>query len=326
MEMFTVVPPLEPGKRGDVGLVPEGSIVREVAAKRVVVLGGLPAVLLQVAHPMIAQGVSDYSRFQDDPLARLIATLDATLVMTFGDTDQVAQKVHRVRRRHQAVHGELAEMHGEWGQGESYSALDADLCLWVYATGVEVALDTYGAFCAPLSQPARARYYEDGKPLADVMGVTRRVLPATYREFRSYYRDMLGRLVVGRMARDIAAAIFAAKLGPVPVSPLGPLIAAALMPDDRTREAYGLKWGWREQAIWHAFRIATRAAVRMAPPQASEWPHARVARQRSAPEATPISVRLDLPTAPGDTRLRLSSLRAALPGTLSGQPQFRHPP
>src|SRR5215472_4253314 len=282
MQMFTLVPPLGPGRRGDAGIVPEGSIVREVAAQRAVVLGGLPAVLLQLAHPMIAQGVSDYSRFEHDPLTRLVATLDATLVMTFGDTDQVAQKAHKVRRRHQAVHGKLGETHGQWRQGDSYTALDAELCLWVYATGVEVALDTYSAFCAPLSRPARARYYEDAKPLAEAMGVPRRVLPATYREFRSYYHDMLGQLVVGRMARDIAAAIFAAKLGPVPVSPLGPVIAAALLPDAGTREAYGLGWGWREQVIWHAFRIATRAAARIAPPQASQWPHARVARQRSA--------------------------------------------
>jgi len=98
MEMFTLVPPLKPGKRGDAGIVPEGSIVRDVVAKRVVVLGGLSALLLQVAHPMIAQGVSDYSHFEHDPLARLMATLDATLVMTSGDTDQVAGKAYAVRR------------------------------------------------------------------------------------------------------------------------------------------------------------------------------------------------------------------------------------
>ena len=279
--MFTFVPPLEPGQPGDVGIVAGGSIVREVAAKRVVTLGGLSAVLLQLAHPMVAQGVSDYSGFRDDPLARLVSTLDATLVMTFGDSCQVAQAVHKVRARHQAVQGELRQTHGEWGQGERYSALDAKLCLWVYATGVEVVLDTYTALCAPLSQAARARYYADGKPLAEVMGVTRSVLPATYGEFRSYYQDMLGRLVVDHTARDIAAAIFAAKLGPVPVSPLGPVIATALLPDDKIRRAYGLKWGWREQAIWHAFRIAAGAAIRIAPPQVNEWPHARVARLRS---------------------------------------------
>jgi uncharacterized protein (DUF2236 family) len=280
--MFTLVPPLDPGHRGDVGIVAEGSIVREVAAKRVVTLGGLSALLLQLAHPMVAQGVSDYSRFQHDPLARVISTLDATLVMTFGDSCQVAQTVHKVRLRHQAVHGELGQTHGEWMRGGRYSALDAKLCLWVHATGVEVVLDTYSALCAPLSQPVRARYYADSKPLAEVMGVARSVLPASYTEFRSYYQDMLGRLVVGQEARDIAGAVFAAKLGPVPISPLGPVIAAALLPDDRIRSAYGLKWGWREQAIWQAFRIAAGAAVRIAPPQVTEWPHARVARQRNA--------------------------------------------
>lgn len=267
------------------GIVPDGSIVRDVAAERVVILGGLPAVLLQVAHPMVAQGVWDYSSFERDPLARMISTLDATLVMTFGDSDQVAEQAGRVRLRHQSVHGELGQAHGEWKRGERYSALDPELCLWVYATGVELVLDTYGAFCSPLGQKARAQYYACGKPLAELMGVKPSILPASYGQFRAYYQDMLGRLVVGPLAREIAAAVFAAKLGPVPVSPLGPVIAAALMPSDRMREAYRLKWGWREQAIWQAFRVAVAAAVRVAPPQVSEWPHARVARQRSAPQA-----------------------------------------
>jgi hypothetical protein len=41
---------------GDGDVVPDGSIVRDVAAKRAVILGGLPAVLLQLAHPVVAQG------------------------------------------------------------------------------------------------------------------------------------------------------------------------------------------------------------------------------------------------------------------------------
>jgi uncharacterized protein (DUF2236 family) len=222
MQLVRLLPPLDPGKPGDGGVVPDGSIVRNVAAKRAVTLGGLPAVLLQLAHPMVAQGVSDYSDFERDPLARMISTLDATLVMTFGDHEQAGEKVAKVRLTHQSVHGELTQTHGEWRRGERYSALNAELCLWVYATGVELVLDTYSALCSPLSPTARAEYYEGGKPLAELMGVKRSILPATYPQFRSYYQDMLGRLVVGPMARDIAAAIFAARLGPVPVSPLGP--------------------------------------------------------------------------------------------------------
>src|SRR5262249_32676596 len=67
----------------------------------------------------------------------------------------------------------------------------------------------------------------------------------------------------------------------VPVSPLGPVIAAALLPGERMRQAYRLRWGWREQA----FRLAAGTVARLAPPLVSEWPHARVARQRSAAPA-----------------------------------------
>ena len=295
MKLVRLVPPLDSGMPGDGGVMPDGSIVREVAAKRAVILGGLSAVLLQLAHPMVAQGVADYSDFERDPLARMISTLDATLVMTFGDHDQAADKACSVRLRHQSVQGELTQTHGQWRRGERYSALNAQLCLWVYATGVELVLDTYSALCSPLSPTARAEYYECSKPLAELMGVKRSILPATYPEFRSYYQDMLGRLVVGPMARQIAAAIFAARLGPVPVSPLGPVIAAALLPDDRMRQAYRLQWGWREQAMWQAFRLAAAAMVRVAPPQVTEWPHARVARQRSAAATAKAAVPLTVP-------------------------------
>ena len=56
-----LVPPLDPGKPGAGGVVPDGSIVREVVAKRAGILGEPPAVLPHLAHPRVAQGIPDYN-------------------------------------------------------------------------------------------------------------------------------------------------------------------------------------------------------------------------------------------------------------------------
>jgi uncharacterized protein (DUF2236 family) len=53
-----LVPPLPPGTPGDPGLTGPGSVTWHVCRERVVPLGGLSALLLQLAHPLVAAGVA----------------------------------------------------------------------------------------------------------------------------------------------------------------------------------------------------------------------------------------------------------------------------
>ena len=79
---------LEEGTPGDPGLIgPEGQVWR-VAREKVVLAGGPAALLLQLAHPLVAAGVADHSEFETQPLHRLTNTLTAVLTATFGDRDQ----------------------------------------------------------------------------------------------------------------------------------------------------------------------------------------------------------------------------------------------
>src|SRR5438093_12192393 len=79
---------LEPGQAGDPGLFGPGSVVWRVGRERVLLAGGPAALLLQLAHPLVAEGVAAHSGFEREPLQRLMATLDATLTITFGDRAQ----------------------------------------------------------------------------------------------------------------------------------------------------------------------------------------------------------------------------------------------
>ncbi|TMB76979.1 MAG: DUF2236 domain-containing protein, partial [Chloroflexi bacterium] len=44
-------------------------------------LGGTAALLLQVAHPLVAAGVAEHSDFHHQPFGRLLRTLNTTLAI-----------------------------------------------------------------------------------------------------------------------------------------------------------------------------------------------------------------------------------------------------
>jgi uncharacterized protein (DUF2236 family) len=67
----------------------EGSaiVAQRLNAERLVLLGWTRAILLQLAHPLIAAGVYDHSSFRATPWAavsRLHATVRAMLALSFG--------------------------------------------------------------------------------------------------------------------------------------------------------------------------------------------------------------------------------------------------
>ena len=98
-----LVPPLPAGTPGDPGLTGPGSVTWRVCRERVVPLGGLSALLLQLAHPLVAAGVAEHSSFQEDPTKRLILTLEMLLVTTFGDTRQVGEMTRRIAHIHRPL-------------------------------------------------------------------------------------------------------------------------------------------------------------------------------------------------------------------------------
>src|SRR5437667_9471751 len=65
---------LEPGRAGDPGLFGPGSVVWRVARERILLVGGPAALLLQLAHPLVAEAVAAHSGFGREPLQRLLAT------------------------------------------------------------------------------------------------------------------------------------------------------------------------------------------------------------------------------------------------------------
>ena len=279
---------LPPGIPGDPGWFGPGSQVWRVWREKLLLLGGPTALLLQLAHPLIAAGVAAHSSFRHDPLRRLRGTLDTTLTVAFGDRQQALTAAARVGKLHQRVQGRLPVASGCFPAGTVYHASDPHLALWVHATLVMVALDVTNQFISSLSLEQRADYYQQSKPFAMLFGVTEQVLPDSYVAFETYLQRMVQgpELAVDQTAQELAAAVFDGWLLALPHPPAVAtrLLTAGLLPA-RFQEGFGLAWGRREQYLYAVLRGALRVAAPSLPPTLRFWPHYGVALRRVA--ATP---------------------------------------
>jgi uncharacterized protein (DUF2236 family) len=208
-------------------------------------LGGGPAVLLQVAHPLVAAGVVEHSDYSGDLWRRLRRTLQALYLITYGtraEADRAGQVVQAV---HDHVHGEISTRLGPYPAGTRYRASDPELMLWVHATLVECSLAVYEWFVGRLGAGGRERYYREMRIVGRIFGVPGGTLPGTLDEFQEYFRAQIGgpTITVTEPARAVARVIVEADL-PQPVRLLVPahrLACAGLLPA-RLRREYGLRW------------------------------------------------------------------------------------
>lgn len=226
-------------------------------------LGGGPAVLLQVAHPLVAAGVTQHSDYRRDLWRRLLRTLRALYLIAFGTKAEAEEAGAAVQRVHAQVQGRTLAPLGPFPAGTPYSASDPELMLWVHATLVEASLAVYGRFVHRLSADEEERYYQEMAVVAGLFGTPASVIPPTLRDFRDYFATQLGGgpITVTEPAKQVAAVIIEAAL-PAPMRLLVPahrLSTAGLLPP-RLREEYGLRWS-RLQEL--ALPIAARS-VRLA--------------------------------------------------------------
>ena len=222
------------------------SVIRRIGNSPITpFLGGGPAVLLQIAHPLVAAGVVDHSDYRGDLWKRLRRTLQALYLITYGTREEAERSGPIVQAVHEHVHGVTTEWLGPFPPGTRYHASDPALQLWVHATLVECSLAVYERFVHPLSDDERERYYREMCVVGCLFGVPGSVLPRTLREFREYFDAQIAgpEITVADPARDVARVIMEADL-PQPIRLLVPahrLACAGLLPG-RLRREYGLRW------------------------------------------------------------------------------------
>ena len=281
------------------GLGPTGTVAEPITwrlHREVVLLAGWGrAILLQLAHPLVAQGVADHSGFAESPrgrVTRLRRTLGAMLALTFGTPDEAAHAADAINRIHDRVNGHLAEPAGGLAAGARYSAHDPALLAWVHATLVDTFLITYERFVAPLTPADRDRYCREAGAAAPLLGIPDEMLPRTADALAAYMERMLAgdQIVVTGTARRLAREVLSLGLPPIarPFTAAARLPAVGLLPGN-IRDAYDLPWTpWHERAL--AVMAATaRRGLPLLPTSLRVWPAARRAAALSSREPNRIS-------------------------------------
>jgi uncharacterized protein (DUF2236 family) len=154
---------LEP--KGDPGFYGPDSVAWRVHANPIsLAIGGVAAVILELAEPRVRSGVWDHSTFRTEPLSRMQRTGEAAMITTYGSTAMAQARVDMVTRMHQRVSGETPE-------GQAYTALEPELMTWVHVTAGYGFLNAYVRYVDPgLSLADQDRYYAEGARLGRAFG------------------------------------------------------------------------------------------------------------------------------------------------------------
>src|SRR5438270_7741082 len=174
------------------GLFSGQSVIRRVYSDSAVGYGAGTALLLQLAHPSIAQGVHDHSDYENRPLDRLFGTLYAVNAVVFGSQVEAEQIGTAIARVHTNVNG------------SGYDALDPALLCWVNATLLGTAARLYERTIRPLSAAERDEFVSDSRRVGLVFGCPVDVQPATWPEFEDYWRRTVDSLHVTDTGRQVA--------------------------------------------------------------------------------------------------------------------------
>jgi len=256
-------------------------VSHRVNAERLAVLGWSRAILLQLAHPLVAAGVAEHSGFRSGGLAaisRLHHTIRAMLALTFGDDSTHRAALDSIRAIHRRVHGRLPAAAGTFAAGTPYSAEDPDLVLWVHATLLESIPLIYELVVAPLTAEERDRYCAEAAPIAIDLGARAAEVPRTWPAVTAYLDRMYasGAIAVSAEARELAAAVLSPPFAHLvaPAAWANRLLTIGLLPDDIRRQ-YGLTWSEARRPALRRLAGVLRAARRVTPAALALWPEAR---------------------------------------------------
>ena len=249
---------------GEPALTEAGSLSWEVFKNPVALfIGGVAAVILELAEPRIRAGVWDHTSFRRDPVTRLKRTGLAAMVTVYGPRSVAERMIGGVGRMHGRVSGVTAD-------GAPYRADDPELLDWVQATASYGFMQAYHAFVRPLSQAERGRFFAEAAPAARRSGAVG--APTRVAGCAAQATAMQSKLERSEVVFEFLDILRQAPAFPAPLRPLQRLLiraAVEITPTDARAilglgAAYGLR-SWEKPLVRAAARMADRVALPSAP-------------------------------------------------------------
>ena len=183
-------------------------------------IGGVNAVILELAEPRVRTGVWEHTTFRVNPIRRLRRTGLAAMVTIYGARGTAEAMIARVRRMHDAVAGTTPS-------GEAYRANNPELLNWVQGTAAYGFLQAYHAYVQPLSLAERDRYYAEGVPVAALYGATG--APTSEADLESLFHAMADRLERSNILFEFLAIMRRAPILPLLLRPAQHLLVRAAL-------------------------------------------------------------------------------------------------
>jgi uncharacterized protein (DUF2236 family) len=248
-----------------------GSVVwRYAGDARLLGLAGYP-ILLQVAHPTVGAGVAEHSGFKTDPWGRLLRTLDYSYALTYGGPRMAWEVGRRVRAFHASIRGVRPD-------GERYHALEPAAYAWVHATLADAIVRGHQVFGCQMKRSEIDEFWIQWKRQGRLVGVREQDLPESWREFRTYFDDIVeSELGDNEAVRDVLAALSDPARPPLPllgerawrIARLPAVHSTALATigflPPRLRKRFGVEWGAGDERRFRLLAAASRAATPLMP-------------------------------------------------------------
>jgi uncharacterized protein (DUF2236 family) len=216
-------------------------------------VGGIAAVLLELAEPRVRAGVGNNTTFKSDPLRRIQRTGFAAMITVYGPRNEAEKLIARVRRIHQAISGVTPD-------GQAYRADDPLLLAWVHATASFGFLEAYNAYVRRLGPEVCDRYFAEGMTSARMYGAEG--TPASQAEMGRLFEKMAGALEPSPVLLEFIDIMERTSVLPAPFDRMqGMLVKAAvgILPT-MVQEQLGLKERWRLNS-WERHGIALLGSV-----------------------------------------------------------------
>jgi uncharacterized protein (DUF2236 family) len=225
-------------------------------------IGGVTAVLMELAEPRVRAGVWEHTNFRVDPIRRLRRTGLAAMVTVYGARSTAETMIARIRRMHDRIAGTTSA-------GKAYRADDPDLLNWVQATAAFGFLQAYHSYVRPLPRVKRDHYYAEGIPAAALYGATG--APKSEEALEALFEQTAGRLERSGIVFEFLAIMRSAPILPLPLRPVQHLLVRAAL--DQTPywlrtilglNGYGLR-AWELAVVRGAGELADRLIVETNP-------------------------------------------------------------
>lgn len=204
---------------GEPALAPAGGITWQVFANPVALfVGGVTAVLLELAEPSVRSGVWDHSSFRHDPGLRLRRTGFAAMMTVYGPRSAARKMIANVVRIHGRVQGITPD-------GVSYHANDPRLLDWVQATATFGFTEAYHRYARRLSALEKDAAFAEAQDAARLYGATG--APRSWAGWEVMLASMAPGLEGSAILADFIRIMGEAPILPAPLRPLQRLLVRA---------------------------------------------------------------------------------------------------